>query len=406
MEPDPVDRYLEVGLRLGRHLDGLVDAYYGPAELAARRGRRARAGRCRRWPRTPGGWSPTSTPAPATSTRTPALAAGAGRRAAHGRPQARGRADRLRRRGRGLLRRAAPGRARGRAGGRPPPARRGAARHRRRSADRLDRVAGGARRADRQARRRRSHSLAEDFRERTDRLFGLPDGEHIDFVLVTNKPWSGFNYYLGGLRSRVAINIDLPVLSTSLGHLVAHEAYPGHHTEHTRKEVGLVRRRDQQRGDDLPRRHAAVPARRGPRRPRPRGARRADRPERGRWPTHLRPLGIRYDTEVVAACRRRGRGARPRCGATSRCCSTRTAPMPTRRSPTLERWVTAAPQPGREGGRSSSPTRPGGPTSPATSRACPSAGRSSPAIRPVRASAHRSAHPGRPPGGGLTAARV
>jgi hypothetical protein len=26
---------------------------------------------------------------------------------------------------------------------------------------------------------------------------------------------------------------------------VAHEAYPGHHTEHTRKEVGLVRRRKQ-----------------------------------------------------------------------------------------------------------------------------------------------------------------
>src|SRR4029450_10578687 len=51
------------------------------------------------------------------------------------------------------------------------------------------------------------------------------------------------NYYEGGLRSRVAINVDLPVLSLTLGHLVAHEAYPGHHTEHTRKEVGLVRQR-------------------------------------------------------------------------------------------------------------------------------------------------------------------
>ena len=86
-------------------------------------------------------------------------------------------------------------------------------------------------------------SLAEDLRERTGRLFGLPDGERVDFELVTNRPWSGFNYYLGGLRSRVAVNVDLPVLSTSLAHLVAHEAYPGHHTEHTRKEVGLVRRR-------------------------------------------------------------------------------------------------------------------------------------------------------------------
>ena len=41
----------------------------------------------------------------------------------------------------------------------------------------------------------------------------------------------------------MAVNVDLPVLSNTLGHLVAHEAYPGHHTEHCRKEIGLVRRR-------------------------------------------------------------------------------------------------------------------------------------------------------------------
>ncbi len=86
-------------------------------------------------------------------------------------------------------------------------------------------------------------SLAGELRSRTRSLFGLPDGEHVDFELVTGQPWSGFNYYLGGLRSRVAVNLDLPVVSTGLAHLVAHEAYPGHHTEHTRKEVGLVRRR-------------------------------------------------------------------------------------------------------------------------------------------------------------------
>ncbi len=87
-------------------------------------------------------------------------------------------------------------------------------------------------------------SIAEDFRARTDQMFGLPEGEHVEWELATNKPWSGFNYYEGRLRSRVAINVDLPVLATSLGHLVAHEAYPGHHTEHCRKEVGLVRERD------------------------------------------------------------------------------------------------------------------------------------------------------------------
>lgn len=86
-------------------------------------------------------------------------------------------------------------------------------------------------------------SLADDLRSRTAALWGLPEGEHVDFDLVTNQPWAGFNYYLGELRSRVVINIDLPVLSTTLGHLVAHEAYPGHHTEHCRKEIGLVRRR-------------------------------------------------------------------------------------------------------------------------------------------------------------------
>ena len=37
----------------------------------------------------------------------------------------------------------------------------------------------------------------------------------------------------------------MPVLSSSIAHLVAHEAYPGHHTEHVHKEVGLVRDRQQ-----------------------------------------------------------------------------------------------------------------------------------------------------------------
>jgi hypothetical protein len=86
-------------------------------------------------------------------------------------------------------------------------------------------------------------SLADDLRERTRNLFGLPEGEHVEFDLVSDEPWAGFNYYLGGLQSRVAVNTDLPVLSIGLAHLVAHESYPGHHTEHTRKEIGLVRNR-------------------------------------------------------------------------------------------------------------------------------------------------------------------
>lgn len=88
------------------------------------------------------------------------------------------------------------------------------------------------------------NDLADMLRERTQEYFGLPEGERIDFEIVSSKPWSGFNYYLGNLRSKVAINSDLPILSTSLAHLVAHEAYPGHHSEHTRKEVDLVIKRN------------------------------------------------------------------------------------------------------------------------------------------------------------------
>ena len=70
--------------------------------------------------------------------------------------------------------------------------------------------------------------------------YGLPPDETVEYQIVTDEPWSGFNYYLGRYRSRVAINADLPHRLSQLPHLVAHESYPGHHTEHCRKERGLV----------------------------------------------------------------------------------------------------------------------------------------------------------------------
>ncbi|MGH9095564.1 MAG: DUF885 domain-containing protein [Acidimicrobiales bacterium] len=238
----PIDDYLALGLALGRHVDGLVDAYYGPRELADR----AAA-------------EPLQPPA--------ALAERAGRLL--GRVTTDGELDAHRRTwlaaqvaGLHTTARKLAGEAIGYLdeveacyGVRPErvPDDELAAAHRRLAGA----LPGAGPIGERYSAWRESQavppdrlraavdSLAEDFRARTDRLFGLPDGERIDFELVTDQPWAGFNYYLGGLRSRVAINIDLPVLSTSLGHLVAHEAYPGHHTEHTRKEVGLVRRRGQ-----------------------------------------------------------------------------------------------------------------------------------------------------------------
>jgi len=60
--------------------------------------------------------------------------------------------------------------------------------------------------------------------------------------LVQGQPWSGYDWYDGGLRSRVDINTDLPVRAPDLVHTVAHETYPGHHLEHAWKEADLVDR--------------------------------------------------------------------------------------------------------------------------------------------------------------------
>jgi hypothetical protein len=86
------------------------------------------------------------------------------------------------------------------------------------------------------------HALSSALRDRVRGRYGLPEVETVRYEVVTDKPWSGFNYYEGDFRSRVAINADLPHRLSQLAHLVAHESYPGHHTEHCRKERGLVER--------------------------------------------------------------------------------------------------------------------------------------------------------------------
>jgi hypothetical protein len=89
------------------------------------------------------------------------------------------------------------------------------------------------------------HAFSSALRDRVRADFPLPDSETINYEIVTDKPWSGFNYYEGDFRSTVAVNADLKQQMSGLPRLVAHESYPGHHTEHCRKEAGLVERRGQ-----------------------------------------------------------------------------------------------------------------------------------------------------------------
>ncbi len=78
-------------------------------------------------------------------------------------------------------------------------------------------------------------------RDLTRELVDLPDGEGVELEIVRDEPWRAFCYYLGGLRSRIAVNVDLPLPAIDLLHLAIHETYAGHHTERCVKERLLVR---------------------------------------------------------------------------------------------------------------------------------------------------------------------
>lgn len=71
-------------------------------------------------------------------------------------------------------------------------------------------------------------ALAE-CRARTAPHIPLPEGERFSLALVTDKPWSGFNYYQGGYHSVIEINTDLPIRIDRALDVGCHEAYPGHH---------------------------------------------------------------------------------------------------------------------------------------------------------------------------------
>ncbi|BBY84747.1 DUF885 domain-containing protein [Mycolicibacterium tokaiense] len=89
------------------------------------------------------------------------------------------------------------------------------------------------------------NAFSSALRDRVRAEFPLDARETITYEIVTDKPWSGFNYYEGDYRSTVAVNADLKQQMSNLPRLVAHESYPGHHTEHCRKEAGLVEKQGQ-----------------------------------------------------------------------------------------------------------------------------------------------------------------
>jgi hypothetical protein len=86
-------------------------------------------------------------------------------------------------------------------------------------------------------------AVIEEARALTPSLVELPEGEGVVLEIVHDKSWQAFCDYLGGLRSRIAVNVDLPISAVELLQLAIHETYPGHHAERCSKEHLLVRGR-------------------------------------------------------------------------------------------------------------------------------------------------------------------
>jgi hypothetical protein len=85
--------------------------------------------------------------------------------------------------------------------------------------------------------------VIEEARRWTSDSLDLPPGEGVELEIVRDKPRWAFCEYLGDLRSRIWVNADLPMGSFELLRLTMHKTYPGHHVERACKEDALVRGR-------------------------------------------------------------------------------------------------------------------------------------------------------------------
>jgi hypothetical protein len=86
-------------------------------------------------------------------------------------------------------------------------------------------------------------AVIERARAWTRTLVELPAGEGVELAVVSDEPWLAFCHYRGGLRSRIEVNVDLPLSALDLLETAIHETYPGHHAERACKDQLLVRDR-------------------------------------------------------------------------------------------------------------------------------------------------------------------
>jgi len=79
--------------------------------------------------------------------------------------------------------------------------------------------------------------------KRTQVFVDLLDNENFELEFVTNKPWSGYNWYKGNSFSLIQVNTEHPIDISRAIDLGCHEGYPGHHTYNALLEANLVKKR-------------------------------------------------------------------------------------------------------------------------------------------------------------------
>jgi hypothetical protein len=79
-----------------------------------------------------------------------------------------------------------------------------------------------------------------DLQKWTKERFELPSNERFDLQFVKDKAWTGYSEYQGDGLSTIQVNTDVPITLLYAIDFLAHEIYPGHHTESAIKEAELI----------------------------------------------------------------------------------------------------------------------------------------------------------------------
>lgn len=77
-------------------------------------------------------------------------------------------------------------------------------------------------------------------RIRTKKYIDLDEQENFSLEYVTDKVWSGYNWYKGNSYSLIQMNTDFPIHIDRAIDLASHEGYPGHHVFNSLMEKHLV----------------------------------------------------------------------------------------------------------------------------------------------------------------------